>query len=219
MDAERLSSTVFRYGPIVEFTVFVLVTLLLRWVVFVRRNRSNPMAFGRRASSEGVGPYVERWMLAAFLLVGLALGFRAASPAIPVELGPWRALQAPASFWSGLVLTTIAVLWTFLAQGSMGASWRVGIPDEETPALVTGGFFRYGRNPIYLGVFIGMTGQFLLVPSAALALLWIFSAILIGVQVRCEEEFLVAAHGEAYLEYARRVGRYLPWFGRLRGTP
>lgn len=39
----------------------------------------------------------------------------------------------------------------------------------------------------------------------------------IQMQVRAvEEPHLLATHGQAYAHYAARVGRFLPWIGRLR---
>ena len=31
----------------------------------------------------------------------------------------------------------------------MGASWRIGVDTSETTALITGGVFRYVRNPMH----------------------------------------------------------------------
>jgi protein-S-isoprenylcysteine O-methyltransferase Ste14 len=39
---------------------------------------------------------------------------------------------------------------------------------------------------------------------------------LVSLQVRLEERNLLRIHGKAYLAYAARVGRFLPWVGRLR---
>ena len=36
----------------------------------------------------------------------------------------------------------------------------------------------------------------------------------IRLQVAAEERYLLQIRGDAYREYARHVGRFLPWFGR-----
>jgi protein-S-isoprenylcysteine O-methyltransferase Ste14 len=49
-------------------------------------------------------------------------------------------------------------------------------------------------------------------PRVALAL----TLLGIEMQVRAvEEPYLKRIHGEAYLHYAKRVGRFVPGFGRL----
>jgi len=55
----------------------------------------------------------------------------------------------------------------------------------------------------------------LLVPGPWSALLWLAALGSIGWQVRLEERHLVALHGDAYLRYASRTGRFLPGVGRL----
>jgi protein-S-isoprenylcysteine O-methyltransferase Ste14 len=37
----------------------------------------------------------------------------------------------------------------------------------------------------------------------------------VSAQARLEERHLLRVHGEAYRAYAARVGRFVPWMGRL----
>jgi protein-S-isoprenylcysteine O-methyltransferase Ste14 len=60
-------------------------------------------------------------------------------------------------------------------------------------------------------------GMALMVPNivAAAALLSLVTAI--ELQVRfVEEPYLIRVHGQTYLDYASRRGRFLPKIGRLR---
>ena len=109
----------------------------------------------------------------------------------------------------GLALSAIGLLWTFVAQLQMKDSWRIGIePTSKTP-LITGGLYRYSRNPIYLGLIGAFLGFFLLAPNA---LSLCFLAIMyssIALKVRFEEEFLRQTHGTQFLQYASQVRRWL----------
>lgn len=102
-----------------------------------------------------------------------------------------------------------------LAQLHLGASWRVGIDAGARPGLVTGGLYRFCRNPIFLSMFLALAGLAVLLPT------WFSAAALVGAvvgvraQVLEEEAYLAAAYGAAYRGYARRVGRFLPGLGRL----
>lgn len=218
MDPAALEPMLRRYGPLVLYVLFLLVVLGLRILVFMRRTGTNPVAFGRTPGRDPIGAYLERTIAATFLLFTVAVSFRATEPGTPISLGPIRALEVSPLAWVGAALALVSVVWTFLAQGAMGASWRIGIPEGERTALVTGGLFRFCRNPIYLGVFVGLAGQFLLTPATSLALLAVLSFVAVEIQVRFEERFLVEAHGAEYLAYARRVGRYVPWLGRFRAA-
>lgn len=117
---------------------------------------------------------------------------------------------------AGFVLAGVGIVGTFAAQMAMGSSWRIGVDPEETTDLVTGGVFSLARNPIYTFMIIAWIGLALLVPT------WIsLASIAVGivafeVQVRLvEEPHLVRTHGEPYLAWARRVGRFVPGLGRL----
>ena len=117
----------------------------------------------------------------------------------------------------GLVLTTIGIAGSLVAQLSMGDSWRIGVDDSERTELVTGGLFGRVRNPIFSCIALSIAGLVLLVPNAfalASACLTLFG---IEAQVRgVEEPYLIEAHGDCYRRYAARVGRFVPGVGRLR---
>ena len=76
------------------------------------------------------------------------------------------------------------------AQLDLGSSWRIGFDLDARPGLVTSGFYRFCRNPIYLTLFVILAGFTLLVPT------WLslgfFAGTLVGIrnQVVEEESFL-----------------------------
>jgi len=116
----------------------------------------------------------------------------------------------------GFVLAAIGIAGTFLAQMAMGSSWRIGVDPAETTDLVTGGVFALVRNPIYTFMIIAWVGFALLVPT------WLSLASvpagIIGLQIQVrlvEEPHLIRTHGEPYLAWARRVGRFVPGLGKL----
>jgi protein-S-isoprenylcysteine O-methyltransferase Ste14 len=103
-----------------------------------------------------------------------------------------------------------------LAQGAMGASWRIGVDDSERTDLVTDGLFRWIRNPIFTGMAAVSAGVALMAPTliAVLALVCLTAAVQIQVRV-VEEPYLRRTHGRAYADYAATAGRFLPAIGRL----
>lgn len=96
------------------------------------------------------------------------------------------------------------------SQYKMGASWRVGIDQVEKTKLITTGFYRYIRNPTYLGLFILNLGLWTIWPMWSIFIFNIFFILLLEVQVRCEEDYLTEEHGFEYTEYKRRTKRYIP---------
>ena len=82
--------------------------------------------------------------------------------------------------------------------------------NEPTRALVTTGVHRWTRNPIYLGMFLIYGGIGIALHSTWILVLALPLAILIryGVVAR-EEVYLERRFGDAYLDYKRRVRRWL----------
>jgi protein-S-isoprenylcysteine O-methyltransferase Ste14 len=84
------------------------------------------------------------------------------------------------------------------------------IPFERSTALVTGGVYRYTRNPMYLGLALIVAGTALLLGSVgALVPLPLFVWILQAGYIRAEERFLTGIFGSEYLQYTERVRRWL----------
>lgn len=101
----------------------------------------------------------------------------------------------------GLIVIVLALL-------QLGRSTAIGIPERQTE-LRTGGLYRFSRNPIYVGGFILCAGSCFLSIHPVNILCF---AITVAVHVRIiakEEEFLEKRFGEQWLEYKRRVPRYL----------
>ena len=98
----------------------------------------------------------------------------------------------------------------------MGASWRIGVSDDQGTDLVTGGWFSVCRNPIYSAMIVGWTGFALMVPTWLAFVAIVLIAIALELQVRVvEEPYLLRTHGDEYRRYAARVGRFVPGVGRL----
>jgi protein-S-isoprenylcysteine O-methyltransferase Ste14 len=116
----------------------------------------------------------------------------------------------------GALLLVAGLLLLIIAQLDLGASWRIGIDRREKPGLVTNGLYRFSRNPIFTAMLISLAGYAVLIPTVLSVGLLIGTFIGIRQQVLTEEAYLRQTYNEEYLNYARRVGRFLPAVGRLR---
>ncbi|HTT08206.1 MAG TPA: isoprenylcysteine carboxylmethyltransferase family protein [Gammaproteobacteria bacterium] len=115
-----------------------------------------------------------------------------------------------AVFWLGIVSLVTGVgiaVWGKKAMDRAGTNVN---PRQPTTAIVTGGPFRYSRNPLYLAITMILLGI-----SFAIDTWWgvivIVPVLLIlhnGVVLR-EERYLEQKFGESYLQYKRTVRRYL----------
>lgn len=150
---------------------------------------------------------------AAFLLVLAGPWLWQAWPGLSAGDPIWRTGGHPLAGAAGVMLAGMGGMLAFAAQMSMGASWRVGVARDETGALVSGGLYRFSRNPTFLGQSLLLSGLALALPSLptlAGAILMVLSA---RTQIRSEEAALHHAIGPAYEAYRRRVPR---WIGPVR---
>ncbi len=149
-------------------------------------------------------------LFAVALLVGVAAPV--ASLAGLDRLGP---LDARWLGWLGATVATVGVVATLVAQLSMGSSWRIGVDEGERTELVTGGAFELVRNPIFSAMLVTAVGLTLMVPNIIAVVGLAALVVALELQVRgVEEPYLAAVHGETYVGYTRRVGRFMPGIGR-----
>ncbi|MBI4516224.1 MAG: isoprenylcysteine carboxylmethyltransferase family protein [Deltaproteobacteria bacterium] len=196
------------------FAIAAYVVAGFAWPVLRlwRRHRIWPIVFNR----EAVPAQRVLGLLSAALLVG-ALALGALYAALGSDALGVRRLPLAGRVAGWLLLVGGSVL-TLAAQRQMGVSWRIGIDDRPTD-LVTTGVFRHVRNPIFTGLLALMAGIVLLSPAWWSGVMALLTALAVRLQVAFEEQHLSALHGDAYLAYAARAGRFIPFAGRLPRPP
>ncbi len=165
------------------------------------------------------GHWAQHLREAMLLVLAALMGGQAVLYALDPE---WLAAFAPVTLpvhpgWValGALLVLGGIGLIVEAQLDLGASWRVGFDEGARPGLVTKGLYRFSRNPIYVALFVGLAGFVILLPTWLSLTVLVASVAGIRNQVREEERFLLRMYGEAFMAYARRVGRFLPGLGTL----
>jgi protein-S-isoprenylcysteine O-methyltransferase Ste14 len=115
----------------------------------------------------------------------------------------------PALRWSGAILAIACLVATLQAWRSMGRHWRMDISDRNT-ALVTSGLFAYIRHPIYAFSIAMMVATAVVLPTIPMLIAAVVHIVLMNVKARSEEAHLARIHGDAYVRYVERTGRFLP---------
>jgi protein-S-isoprenylcysteine O-methyltransferase Ste14 len=123
---------------------------------------------------------------------------------------PIARILAPPYTYAGIVLVVAGL---FISGASAHLFRKIGtpvVPFERSTTLVTDGFYRYTRNPMYLGLTLTLIGVWLLFGTlspllALVAFVWIITRNFI----RGEERFLEELFGEEYRSYKRRVRRWV----------
>jgi len=148
----------------------------------------------------------------AFRLVASLLiwGTLVATLAIPGRLG-FLVLPLPLGLrWLGLGLGAAAVLLVLWVMRSIGSNVSPSSAAREGASLVTHGPYRFVRHPLYTVGVLMLLGLALAAQSLALLIVLASIALWLPRRVGHEERHLIAAHGDAYRDYIRTTGRFLP---------
>lgn len=139
-------------------------------------------------------------IVAVPMAVGFGLEFLWPSPGLDPAVGyPLGIVLAVLGF-----AAAIPALFGFRRAGTKAEPWY------PTTALVTGGLYRYSRNPMYLGLVLVYFAV-----TAAFGGLWVLVMAIpavVGLHygvIRREERYLEDKFGDAYRDYKRSVRRWL----------
>src|SRR6185503_3110526 len=184
--------------PLIYLAGYVGVAFFWRSYVVRKRTGVNPVVF---KGSDSAHDFIGRLFKLLFAAIVLVVVIHSFVPGAYEYLIPIHPLESTRIRLIGIVLLLVSLAWTILAQAQMGNSWRIGIDMEHRTQLVQTGVFRFSRNPIFVGMSVTLMGLFLVVPNVATLIALIVGMILIGVQVRLEEDYLTTTHGDAYIAY------------------
>jgi protein-S-isoprenylcysteine O-methyltransferase Ste14 len=109
----------------------------------------------------------------------------------------------------GIVPALLGVAASVAASNAFNRAETTVKPFEQPSALLTGGWYRFTRHPMYVGFFLLVLGIAVLLGSLTpfvvlLPFGWIMHVFMVYEERRMAETF-----GEAYAEYANRVRRWL----------
>jgi protein-S-isoprenylcysteine O-methyltransferase Ste14 len=138
--------------------------------------------------------------LALCVVTGYAL--HKLMPVTQLFVEPWK--------YGGAGLIVLGVVVSATAANLFKRADTPVIPFRPSTALVTTGWYRFTRNPMYLGMVLVACGVAIVQGSLGA---WIpvplFVAILQLRFIRGEEKFLEEIFGEDYLRFKSRVRRWL----------
>lgn len=133
------------------------------------------------------------------ILAGHALGWLREPPSLPSGLK-----------WAGgaLILAALTLmLWAAREFRKAGTSFH---PTEPDTAVISGGPYRFTRNPLYLGLTAIAAGLALLQNEAWILAMLVPTLLVMrhGVILR-EERYLERKFGKVYTDYKARVRRWI----------
>jgi protein-S-isoprenylcysteine O-methyltransferase Ste14 len=139
------------------------------------------------------------WPVAA--LAGLALDWIIPMPFVPAAV--------PASWFGAIVFVLALALFAWAIATIRRAGSNVPT-DSPTTAIVDTGPYRFTRNPIYVGMMLGLAGLAVAFDSLWLLILLVAFAFVIRYGVVAHEEaYLERKFGDVYRRYRVRVRRWV----------
>lgn len=111
--------------------------------------------------------------------------------------------------FDGFLLGMLGNLIFLIAVLSMKDSWRAGIPDKDKTRLITTGIYKYSRNPAFLGFDFMYLGVMLMYFNGLTVLFTVYAMVMLHLQIKQEEKYLVDSFGKEYQAYQKQVRRYL----------
>ena len=113
---------------------------------------------------------------------------------LPIKLGTvW--------FYVGLPVYLIGLIFYALVFAAFART-----PPEK---LVTGGIYRYSRNPMQLSGFLAVLGIGIATASWVFLLLAVLFLLMPLAYLKTEERFLLNFYGDTYRDYTNRTPRWI----------
>lgn len=157
-----------------------------------------------KGKADGKVTRIERMLKAAtYSVVAVEVVSIMTAPSRPPQAA---ALAGAAIGFLGDILFALSVL-------TMKDSWRAGIAENERTEMVTNGIYGISRNPAFLAFDCVYVGLLLMFFNGVLLLFSVFAMVMLHLQILQEERHLERMFGTDYLNYKKRVCRYL---GRKR---
>ena len=186
--------------------LYFLLVFVVRSILLWKRTGINPLTFNKTDDAHGYNGKIYTFISFLELIV---VGIYAFKIEWYKFLLPFWYLENGILFkigW-GLLILSLIVVW--ISQTQMANSWRIGIDEKNKTDLVTNGMFSISRNPIFLGIMIANIGLFMIIPNAFTLVIILLSTTSINTQIRLEEAFLKQEFGNDYLDYIKKVRRWL----------
>ena len=188
-------------GPFLShppLVALVLVTLALAAAALFTRGN---LSAGEREDRGN------RWVLGAFALIGLMLGY---APALSDRLDLF-VVGGEGTRWAGVLLYAFGGALRVAPAFALGARFSGLVAIQPDHELVTDGLYRHIRNPSYLGLLVSTLGWSLAFRSLIGILLTALLVVPLVARMKSEEALLGERFGAAYAAYRARSWRLVPW--------
>ena len=137
-----------------------------------------------------------------YISVGLALAFHFFFPAMEIVSPPYTYL--------GIVLIVLGIWLNIWADRLFKVNKTPVKPHEKPSSLIRDGPFHFSRNPMYLGMVLILLGIAIFLGTASIFIPALFFFLIMELKfIPLEEKFMEEVFGENFIEYRKRVRKWL----------
>lgn len=176
---------------IIDLICLYILLIGITWSIIFPKKRIWP------PPKKGSWQHLLTWLL-FYIIFGLNAIF------IIIDWDSWIFLS-PLRFLIAIPLIILGIILFSWGIHSLGTKNTSGIKNE----FITIGPYRFTRNPQYLGDIILFLGITILANSIYLLITHILLSVVFVITPWAEESWLEEQYGEIYLEYKKKVPRFL----------
>ncbi len=194
---------------------FIIIFALIMSISIYHRHRARQQGGKIPRSTEG------KLFLLLRALFGLPLFLSVFAYMINPDWMTWAALPLPTWLrWCGVGIGLLTIPLEYWVFKSLGKNVSETVLTKEHHTLVTHGPYRWVRHPLYTVACAGFMALSLIAANGFMALMILLIALTLPALTRKEEALLIDKFGDAYRDYLKTTGRYLPrsvFFPSLQG--
>lgn len=186
--------------------LYVFILVGFRGYLLYKRTGINPITSNKKTGLEG---FIEKVFMVCFILIVVTVINFVFIENNYKYLIPIEYLDTNVISHIGIYLSALGLIIGFIAQLQMGDSWRLGHSENEKTDLVNRGLYAYSRNPIYLAYLVSCVGFFMMMPNAISLCFLCMNYVAVEVKIRLEEKHLKIKNGTEYMDYLKKVRRWI----------
>jgi len=197
----------FEIFPFISF--LALITLISGRIFFLKRKGINVSSESGKKNQSGIFVYsVFLLILLLWLFELTKFAFHFSISVLPEVLAkPLN--QSDLLKITGVLVTGFALVLLTFTLIHFKNSLRFGLDEKNRGKLITTGVFAFSRNPFFLSLDIYFVGIAILLPSLFFIGFTVFALVGIHFFILKEEKFMQNVYGAEYLDYRRKVHRYI----------
>ncbi len=183
------------------------LVILLHQLVFQGMFVTKNVILRKKIGKQIRGKNSEATVAIAFfaIFIGLAMGMSF----LKQPFGEIQLLNDAFAQTLGLALILLNLVVSAASLMDLKDSWRVGVLEDQKTDLVTTGIYRFTRNPYFLAYLLMFAAYTVSLQNSVLFGLSILGFSFIHKMILKEEKYLYSVHGAAYVQYKKKVPRYI----------